>query len=138
MLHRQPHPDRPAPVLDDDGQPLEPQRLDETEDGTVVPVERVPVAVGRLVRPAEAEVVGSDDARRARQAGDHLPVEVRPRRLAVQAEHGIALTLVDVVHPQPVLVRVSGLEREVGDRREAFVGRAVDVGHRGPGTPRNS
>ena len=55
----------------------------------------------------------------------------------MQAEHRIALALVDVVHPQPVLVCVLRLEREVRERREAIFRRAVDA-HRGPGTPRNS
>ena len=55
----------------------------------------------------------------------------------MQAQHGIAVALVDVVHPQPVLVDVPWLEREVRERGEALVRRAVDA-HRGPGTPRNS
>ena len=45
----------------------------------------------RLVRAAEAEVVGRDRARGRRQLGDHRAVEVRPGRLAVQEEHGRAL-----------------------------------------------
>ena len=107
LLDREPQADRPAPVLDDDRQPAQVELLDEPHDRRAVPVERVPADVGRLVRAAEAEVVGRDHPRVRARARDHLPVEERPGRLAVEAEHRIALALVEVVHPQAVLVERS-------------------------------
>jgi pyruvate,orthophosphate dikinase len=41
---------------------------------------------------------------------DHLPVQVRPRRLAVEHDDGLTGALVDVVHSQPVDLGVARLE----------------------------
>jgi hypothetical protein len=100
-------------------------------------VEGVPADLGRLVRAPEADVVGRDDPRGPRKQRDHLPVEERPGRLAVEAENRLAGPLFDVVHPQPVMLQPVRLEVVADQAREALVGRAVDA-HRGPGTPRNS
>ena len=104
MLADQAQADEPAPVLADQrdvGQvePVEEQLahpLDVTGEGVVG-------ALGRLVRSAEADQVGGHDLQPGtREHGNHLAVEVRPRRLAVQQQHdrrrGIALP--QVVHPQ--------------------------------------
>ena len=58
---------------------------------------------------------------------EHVPVEVAPARLAVEAEHRGAAALVEVVQAQAVhlgVVRLVGVAREV---REALVGGAEDV-----------
>ena len=93
-----------------------------------VAVVRVPVALGRLVGAAEAGVVGHDHAVPAvDQRPDHLPVEVRPGRLAVEADDRVARALVEVVQPQPVDLGVVRLEVEPGQALEALVGCAEDV-----------
>ena len=53
---------------------------------------------------------------------DHLAVEERPRRLAVQQQHRVARALVDVVHAQPVLLDVVRLEVEARQVVERVVG----------------
>ena len=92
-------------------------------------VVRVPLALRRLVRATEAEVVGRDAARDARERRDHLAVEKRPRRLAVQEQHGIAFAFVEVVHAQAVLLDVVRFEGEVRQVREVLVRCAVDAHH---------
>jgi hypothetical protein len=103
-----------TPVLDDQRQSAQVELLDEPEDRPVMAVEREPAHVGRLVGAAEAEVVGRHHPRGAGKPRDHLPVQERPGRLAVQAEDGIARTLVEVVHAKTVLVEVARREREAG------------------------
>jgi hypothetical protein len=86
---------------------------------------------GRLLRAPEAEEVGRDDPHLRRARRDHLAVEERPRRVAVQAEERRPRpgTLVDVV------------DAPLGEREEPRVEReqrAVEprrVGDRG-GRPR--
>ena len=76
-------------------------------------------SIGRLVRAAEAEVVGRDRARRPGERRDQLAVEERPGRLAVQQQHRVARALVEVVHPQAVLldvVRLEGVARKPAKR----------------------
>src|SRR3954453_21247508 len=91
----------------------------------VVALEAVPVALGRLVGAPEARHVDGHDAQPAvEQRTRDLAVEVRPGRLAVEANDRacVTRTFVDVVHPQAVDVEVVRLEvvaRQVG---EAFVG----------------
>ena len=79
-----------------------------------------------LVGAAEADEVGCDDARAARQENrDHAPVQVRPGRLAVQAqERALALAFVDVVHAPVAPLQVTGKEAEAGQLVEALIGRA--------------
>ena len=88
-------------------------------------VVRVVLDPRRLVRASEPEVVGCDDARDRRERPDHLPVEERPGRLAVEEEHRIAAALLHVVHAQAVLLEIRRLERVPGKPGEALVGRAV-------------
>ncbi len=104
--------------------------VDEALERRRVRVVRVPVALDGLVAAAEAEVVRRDAARDGRDLRDHLAVEVRPRRLAVEQEDRRALALVDVVHPHPVLLDVVRRELVAGQRVEALVRRAVDIPRR--------
>jgi hypothetical protein len=93
----------------------------------VVPLEAVPLPVDRLVRPPEPRHVDRDHPSAAReQRLGHLPVEISPRRLAVEAHHrrSTRITLVHVVHPQPVHVDVMRLPRIARQIREALVGGA--------------
>ena len=69
-----------------------------------------------------------------RELRDDLPVEVRPRRLTVQEQHWVSAALVDVVHPEPVLLDVARLEIEARQVGETLVGRAVGVDHLRPPT----
>ena len=45
----------------------------------------------------------------------------------MQQQHRIALALVEVVHPEAVLLDVVGRERIVGEALEALVRGAIDV-----------
>src|SRR6187551_3547335 len=125
MLDREPQPDGPAPVVDDDRQPGEVELLDEPRDRPVMAVVRVPAGLDGLVGAPEAEVVGRDDPRRRGERRDQLPVQVAPRRLAVEQQHGIAGALVDPVHPQAVLLEVVRPELPARKALEALVRRAV-------------
>src|SRR5439155_18540280 len=95
----------------------------------------VVVARYRLVGAAESDEIGGDGAEaRAGDHGDHLPVEVRPRRLAVEHEHRrrVARALVDVVHAKRAAVAVGNfdvvrLERIAGQVGESLVGRADEL-----------
>ena len=86
-LDGEPEPDRPAPVLDDDGRLAQVELVGEALDRCVVEVVGVVLDPRRLVRAAEAEVVGRDDAGGVGDRRDQLAVEERPRRLAVEQEH---------------------------------------------------
>ena len=110
--------DRPAPVLDDDGEVAQVELLDEPRDRADVEVVGVVLEPERLVGAAEAEVVGRDRAGDGVELGDDLAVEVRPRRLAVEEQHRRAGALVEVVHAQAVLLDVV--------RREVVAGQAVE------------
>ena len=65
---REPQPDRPAPVLDDDRRLAQVELVGETLDRLVVEVVRVVLDPGRLVGAAEAEIVGRDRARDTRRS----------------------------------------------------------------------
>jgi hypothetical protein len=127
VLDREAKADRPAPVLHDDRGVPQIELLGESRDRRRMALVRVPLGLRWLVGTPEAEVVRCDAARRGRQFGDHLAVEERPRRLAVEQQHRIAVALGDVVHPQPVLLDVVRLEGVPGQALEAFVWCAVDV-----------
>src|SRR5262249_30867229 len=62
---------------------------------------------------------------------DHLPVEIGPGRLAVQAEDGVSAgrSLVEVVDPEAVDVEVVRGERVAGKAREPTVGGAKALDH---------
>ena len=88
---------------------------------------RVVLTLHRLVRAAEADEIGRD---RAESCGgedrDHLAIQVRPRRLAVEAEDRRCRrrSLVDVVDAETAdlrVVRLEGISREIGEPR---IGRA--------------
>ncbi len=128
--------DRAAPVLHDDGQVLEIELTHEPLDRFVVPVVRVPVAVGRLVGASEAEVVRRDASRDTCERRDHLSIQERPGRLAVQEQDRITAALVDVVHAQSVLVDVVRRERVARKALEPFVRRAVRVDAHGGSSSR--
>ena len=128
VLDRPAQPDRAAPVLDDDGDVLEVERVEVAADRLDVAVVRVPALVGRLVGAAEADEVGADHAVPARdEPVEHVPVEVAPARLAVEAEDGRPAPLVEVVQAQAVDLDVVGLVGEARQVLEALVGRAEDV-----------
>jgi hypothetical protein len=94
-----------------------------------VAIEGVPAAVGRLVGAAEPRKVGADDPMASLHERRHqLAVEIGPARLAVKTDDGppVAWTLVDVVQPQAVDLRVVGLEVVAGQALEALVRRAED------------
>src|SRR5262249_20513593 len=135
VLGRQPEADEAAPVLRD--QRHLPQV--ESEENTAHPVDvalvGVVLAANRLVGTPEADQVRCHDPVSGRhQDGDHLAVEVRPGRLAVQAEDGVRArrSLVDVVDPEPVDVEVVRAERVAWKTHEAIVGGAEALEHRGP------
>ena len=84
-----------APVLDDEGDVREVEGGDEVEEGEAVVGECVPGFGGGFVGAAEADEVRADDAAGGgggwvggvgEEAGDHVPVEVGPGGLAVEAE----------------------------------------------------
>src|SRR3954469_6665274 len=127
ILDREAEADRAAPVLDDERDVLQIELPREARDRLDMAIVGVPLAFGRLVGAAEAEVVRRDAARDARERRDHLAVEKRPRRLAVQQQDRVTFTLVEVMHAQSVLVEVVRLEREARQVREPSVGRPIDA-----------
>ena len=66
-VHRNGEPDEAAPVLADEGDALEVERLDEGDDGVAMKGEGVGRLLFRLVRAAEAEKVRRDDAESRRE-----------------------------------------------------------------------
>src|SRR5439155_26343634 len=98
-LGRHAEPDRTAPVLDDDRGLAKIQRLDERCDRSRMKVVRVIRYLQRLVGASETEVIRCDDAKGRCKQRDHLPVQVRPRRLAVKQQDRVAMSLIDVMHP---------------------------------------
>ena len=138
MLRHETQADEAAPVLADEGQPGQPELVEQcgTHPLHVTGVGVVGATVG-LVGATEAHQVGSDDPEAgARERFDHLPVQVAPRRLAVHEKDLLGSrrrALVDVVHPEGSAsvpardVDVMGGELEVGQALEALVGRAEHV-----------
>jgi hypothetical protein len=105
-LMRQGQPEQSAPVLTHEQDAIQLQPLDESHQHRAVPVERVPRGIGRLVRATEANEVGGHHAHTgAGEHRDHVAVQVRPRRIAVQTQlghRGLARALVDVVDAQAI------------------------------------
>ncbi len=121
--------DRSAPVLDDERHALKPERVGELCGPVDVGLDRVGRRRHRLVRATEADQVGGDDPQAMLdQPGDHLPVEVGPRRLSVQQQDRPASgggLLVDIVHAQPLWqADVTGFEGISGQVTEPCIGRA--------------
>ena len=114
VLDREPHPDRPAPVVDDERRVAEVELVEQRSDHRDVPVVAVPLHVGRLVGAAEAGEIRRDAAEaRVADRRDHLAPEERPGRLAVEEHDRRAVAGVDVREPQPVDLAVRGLERKI-------------------------
>jgi hypothetical protein len=61
------------------------------------------------------------------QLVEHVAVQVAPARLAVKAQDGVTVALVEVVQAQAVDLHVVRLVREAGQIGEALVGSAEDV-----------
>ena len=127
VRHREAQPDRPAPVVDDDRQLSEVEAEGKPLDRASVHVVRVGGLVDRLVRAAEPEEIRHDDPPGGREDRDQAPVEKAPRRLAVEQQDRVPGALLDVVHPQPVLLGVARGVRPAGEALEALVRRAVRV-----------
>ncbi len=102
-----------------------------TNDSQRVVMQRVGVHLAShgFVGTAEADQVGRDHATVLGQRGDHLAIQVAPRRLAVQAEDRIALPFVEVVHSQAGadfdIMRREGKAGQIGESlvgvRSAFI-----------------
>src|SRR3954454_11238133 len=127
LLDREPEADRAAPVLHDERDALQVELAHETRHRLDVAVVGVPLRLRRLVGAPEPEVVRRDAPRDPLERRDHRPVEKRPRRLAVQEQHRVTVSLVDVVHAQPVLVEIARLEPEAGQAVEPRIRRAIDA-----------
>ena len=90
--------DRAAPVLDDDRDVLELDLVEVPADVLDVALVCVPGLVRWLVRAAEPDEIRADHAVPGGDEGvEHVPVEVAPIRLAVEAEHGRPRALVEVM-----------------------------------------
>jgi hypothetical protein len=142
-LRRYRQTDDAAPVLAHQRDALEVELFDEAHHRVAMEVERVDFVAHRLVRAPEAEEVRRHHAAaRPGEHRDHLPVEVCPGGLAVQAEEeilGVGRPFVDVVEPQPLespkCLEVAGLEGEAGKNGEALFrgAQSFDLGrHRNP------
>ena len=61
--------------------------------------------------------------------GDEVPVEERPRGLAMHEQHGrrVSRAFIDMRNTQTTHLRVVRRVGEVGHGREAFLGRAEDA-----------
>ncbi len=125
VLDREAKADRAAPVLHDERDRAKIELRHESRDRLDMTVVGVEARFGRLVGAAEAEVVGRDTAGRADELRDDLPVEECPRRFSMEEQDGVAGALVDVVHPQAVLLQVPRLVGVTGQIAEALVGRAI-------------
>jgi hypothetical protein len=132
-LAHQAQPEQAAPVLAQERDRAEPDAIDERAQPGHVRGVRIVGARGRLVRAPEADQVGRHRAQPGRDArADHVAVQERPRRLAVQHQHHrrVARPLVDVGHAQrraAVAGRHVEVARRVGEVRqigETFVGGA--------------
>src|SRR5438132_11086522 len=98
LLRYQPQADQSAPILAEESDVAEIERAQEGAH----PIEMSLIGVVRAARwfvaAAEAGHVGSDGAQaRGGKHRDHLPVEVAPRRLAVEEQDRRPLALVDVM-----------------------------------------
>jgi hypothetical protein len=121
-------PDEAAPVLADDGDAVEAERVVQEGAGPLdVPGVGVVGGLGGLVGAAEPDEVGGDRPQTGRrELGHDVTVEERPGGLAVQEHHRLAVggPGLDIGHPQPVAdLGVTGLVGEVGQAGEAVVGR---------------
>jgi hypothetical protein len=126
--------DQRAPVLAHERDLAQVQRLNPVPDPRHLAGIAIVAALAQLVGLAEADQVGREHAQpRGRNRQDHVPVQVRPGRLAVQHQHRrrVARAFVNVVQAQleRALLRdlvVVRRERVVGQVRETRVGGAQD------------
>ena len=105
---------RAAPVVTDEEDAVEPELVDQGDEVGRVVVQAVRARGMRMLRQAEADLVGHDHAVTAcQQRRNDVAPQVAPGGIAVQQQHGrcVSRTLVDVVHPPPVDVGEPGLER---------------------------
>ena len=131
--HRQREADQSAPVLHDQRDVPEIERLDQAEQRLAVEIEGIGRFVGRLVGAAEARKVGRHHAiAGAGEDRDHAAIEVAPGRLAMQAEPGpvgLARSFVDVMQAKPVrTLEVARRVGPVGQGGEILVRCAQGVG----------
>ena len=123
-------PDEAAPVLTEQVDVGQAQLLDEGLEPLVVTQIAVGLDLGGLVGPAHPEVVhGDHPVAGIGEHRDHVPVQVGPRRLAVEEQHDLAVggTLVHVGLSQAVDLHVLGLIRPVRQALEARIRRPHEV-----------
>src|SRR5205085_3519287 len=125
-LHRQRQAEDAAPVLHDEGDVPQLEARDEVEQEPPMEIERVEPFILRLVRAPEADKVGRDDAPASGdEARKHLPVEIAPGRLAMQAEkRASAAPLVEVMHAVAAPLNVMRRVAKTGQIGEALIGGA--------------
>ena len=112
--------------MDDERDLAQVEHVDETAQRIGVEVEGIVVHLGQLVRAPEADEVRGHDAVVGGQQWDHLAIEIRPRRLAVQAQHRLPRPFIHVMNTHSIDLDVVRFEGEAGQVGEAFVGRAID------------
>ena len=123
MSRRDAQADRSAPVVEDERQVPEVERLDQRGDVGDVPLDRVVLGPVRLLGEPEAQQVGRDHAGRSGEAPHEVPVQERPGGLPVQAQDRLAAALFDVVHAAARDGDKAALERVLAaqtQRREAL------------------
>jgi hypothetical protein len=101
MPRRHREADRTTPVLHHQRRPAQVEFQDQILDHLRVFRGGVSVAGGRL-RQTESRIIDCDTTVSVPQAGDHVPVQERPGRVAVQQDQRRPGTLVEVMHPRPV------------------------------------
>ena len=103
-------PDRTAPVLNDDRYVVQVDLLEVARERLDMALVGVPILIGRLVGPAEADEVRAYNAVSVcDQCVEHVPVQVAPVRLAVETQHRWPRAFVEVVEAKPVHFNVVGL-----------------------------
>nr|WP_235946939.1 hypothetical protein [Paenibacillus glycinis] len=120
--HRVLQPDRHSPVMADDNEIAQVHSFDEPADVFRVFPERV--ADVRLVGQTHADQIERDAAGGRVQVRNDIPIHVRPGRIAVQQQHGIARAMIDIMQTMAVDREIAGFE---GIR--AARGQHVAIGH---------
>ena len=116
MAHRPVEAERRAPVVYDEADAVEPERLEETVDVARV-IDEAITDIG-FVGAAHADQIGRDAAADAAHVRDYVAPQVGRRWIAVQKHDRIAAALVDVGHACAVHLDVANRERKIGgDRR---------------------
>src|SRR5262249_690955 len=116
VAHRTVEAERRAPIVYDEGDAVEPERLEETVDVARV-IDEAIADIG-FVGAAHADQIGRDAAADAAHMRDYVAPQIRRRWIAVQKHDRIAAALVDVGHACAVHLDVANRERKIGrDRR---------------------